>query len=363
VRTLTRLALGASAVSAATVLGGGLPAVASHGSSANPPAPNAAAVSAAPVMTANLAAAEPTSATPATRRTAAAKKPSAPHARVAHARPAASHRTTSHTVSHRTSRTVSQPASHRTASHPATTRAGLTRRSPSAAMSSRTTRVTGGRTSSNWSGYTQSSRQVGRPVTSVAGSWQVPLAWQHRPGEAEAAADWIGIGGTAAGSRDASLIQAGTATTIGRSGFASYTTWFETLPSASVATPIEAHPGDRMSVAIGRASSDRWKIRMANATTGHSWSRTVRYRSGTGSADWVSERPSTDGSQLAPLAARKATSFRHARVNGAPAHFRSSQRVTMVGNGGRLATPSAPEAQGDGFSVCSFATHCGAGSH
>jgi hypothetical protein len=219
------------------------------------------------------------------------------------------------------------------------------------------------RTSSNWSGYTQSSRDLGRRITSVSGSWQVPQASQRVRGRSEAAADWVGVGGGRHGSTsDPTLIQAGTTALIGRSGHASYFTWFETLPSQAVNTPVAARSGDRISVAINRVSANRWRVGLRNATTGRSWSTSVHYRSSMSGADWISERPSLTGTELAPLPTRRATSFRQARVNGSPAHFRSDQRIRMTDGTTSVATPSPPEAQGDGFSVCSYATHCGAGS-
>jgi hypothetical protein len=207
-------------------------------------------------------------------------------------------------------------------------------------------------------------------VTSVSGSWQVPKAWQRQRGREEVAADWIGIGGTCTDPKctksDPTLIQAGDATTVGRTGAASTFTWVETLPSQAVQTPVAAHSGDRLSVAIARASANHWKIQLANATTGKSWSTAVRYRSSMNGADWVVERPQVQGAKGVESAAfpnRTPTSFRSARVNGAPAHFRSSQKITMASGGRTIAATSAPESHQDGFSVCAYASACGAHAH
>jgi hypothetical protein len=334
-RTLTRLALGASAISAATLLGSALPAAASSASAAHPtpgPSTRAGAIQ-APKATVKPAQKAGTSArTTKTPKTATTSK-------------TASTRKTAPANAARLGRRATVLVGH----HAATTR------------STRPTGTTGGRTSSNWSGYTQSSRALGRPVSAVSASWQVPGARQRVRGESEAVADWVGIGGGQSGSTsDPSLIQAGTTAVIGHSGSPSYFSWVETLPSQAVSTPVAVRSGDRMSVAIGRIAPDRWQIRMANGTTGHSWSTSVHYRSSSASADWITERPAISSTQLAPLPARRATSFRHARVNGAPVHFQPSQRITMTGGGHALATPSAPEARGDGFSVCSGTARCGA---
>jgi hypothetical protein len=242
-----------------------------------------------------------------------------------------------------------------TTPHPQTTAKARTSRSAA--------RVTGGRTSENWSGYTQSARDVGRRVTSVSASWQVSRASQRVRGESEAASDWIGIGGgrTASGASDPTLVQAGSTATIGRAGVPNYYTWFETLPRQAVQAPLAARSGDRLSVFIGQVGTDRWRIRMANASTGRAWSTSVRYHSSGASADWVTERPDMNGS-ASSLAYRKSTSFRRARVNGSAVHFQPHQRVTMTDSGRAIATPSGPEAAGDGFSVCSYRSSCGAGS-
>jgi hypothetical protein len=181
------------------------------------------------------------------------------------------------------------------------------------------------------------------------------------------AADWIGIGGDCADSRcaasDPTLIQAGAASQVGRSGQPSFYTWFETLPSAPVTTPLAARSGDRLSVAIGRASSSRWRIQLSNATTGKSWSTTVRYRSSQRSADFVTERPTLANPSGVGMPNRGATSFRNVRVNGSAARFHANQGITMDQNGHRYATPSGPEGKkADGFSVCGYASSCGSGS-
>ena len=216
----------------------------------------------------------------------------------------------------------------------------------------------GGHTSENWSGYSQTSRQLGRPVTAVSGSWKVPNASQQVRGRSEAASDWIGIGGgRTAGTTDPTLVQAGVTTTLGHSGYASHYTWIETLPGDAVATPLKARSGDRMTVAISRAGVDRWRVRLDNRSTGHHWTTTVRYHSAMRSGSWVSERPSIGGTDT-HLPKRSALTYSQATVDGKATHFRPDQRITMTDNGRRVANPTAAEGGGSSFSVCSYSTRC-----
>jgi hypothetical protein len=288
-RTATRLALGAGAVTAATVLGTAGPAAAQ---SAPAPHPTAAKAKAQP----------PSKAKPAK------------------------------------SRTTAPPARHQAA-------------------------LAGGRTSENWSGYSQSSGEVGRPVTSVSGSWQVPTSSQQVRGRSEAASDWIGIGGGRSSSKagsaksDPTLVQAGVTSTLGHSGSAAHYTWIETLPGDAVATPLQARSGDRITVAISRSGTDRWRVRLDNRSSGHHWTTTVRYHSAMRSGSWISERPTIGGADT-NLPKRTALTYSAATVNGHPTRFRPSQRITMTDHGRRIATPTAAEGNGSSFTICSHSTRC-----
>lgn len=360
--TLTRLALGASAVSAVTVFGTALPAVAQT----SYPARSATGATTTPAAPASGAAHRTTLA--ANHRATTARPTNHPsstaNARTSTARTSAASRAAHDAYVGRVMRAITamRQADARAAATHSSTRASKTRPTRSTAPTARR-RVTGGRTSQNWSGYTQSAAALHRPVTSISAAWQVPQARPRTRGSSGAASDWIGIGGTLTGrTADPTLIQAGATTTVGRAGTASTYTWFETLPTASVETPLSTRSGDRIRVAIDEVATDRWRVRLANVTTGHSWSTSVRYRSSGGSADFVSERPDIGGSGTA-LPERTATSFRHATVNGSSTRFRPSQRLTMTDGRRAVATPSGPEGRsGDGFSVCSYSTHCGAGS-
>jgi hypothetical protein len=332
---LTRLALSAGALSAAGVVGTALPAAAAPGH----PATHFTT----------------SSVTTASTTTPAAATPKARSAKA----------TTTKAKSAKATTAKAQPAKARTAkagpakARPAaTTPKAKTSKATSTSTATRHARVTGGRTSANWSGYTQSAADLRRPVDAVSGSWRVTPARQHVRGRAEAVSDWVGVGGgRVRGKSDPTLVQAGSATTVSRGGYASYYTWYETLPTEAVVTPLAAHPGDRLTVSIRRTGAEWWRIRLANGTTGHHWSTSVRYVSGRSSADWITERPDIAGVPSS-LPTRAATTYRHATVNGHSVRFSPAQRVTMTDGSRAVATPSGPESNGSGVSVCSYRSSC-----
>ncbi len=62
---------------------------------------------------------------------------------------------------------------------------------------------------------------------------------------------------------------------------------------------------------------------------------------------------------FAPLPNLSRISFDHATTNGASAGLKASEKIQLIdGNGKVIGTPSAPDAQRDGFAVCAWATSC-----
>ena len=93
--------------------------------------------------------------------------------------------------------------------------------------------------SNNWSGYNVGARYPGEPTgvtfSSVSGQWTVPAATQHKPGQAEFSATWVGSGGGCVTDNcqvtDGTLIQAGTEQDVTKAGKASYGAWWRSSPS------------------------------------------------------------------------------------------------------------------------------------
>jgi len=220
--------------------------------------------------------------------------------------------------------------------------------------------------SNNWSGYNKGLLESGKRFTSISGQWVVPTATAARSGEAESSSSWVGIGGgcleTSCLVTDSTLIQAGTEQDVGADGKASYYAWYELIPAPSLKTPLAVAPGNIVSVTIAQGLPEVWKITIKNVSSGQSWSTTVPYPSTYGSAEWIEETPVTVGGGSAGFAAMPRLTTVHfdaATVNGANANLHGAEAMQLVdGSGKVLATPSAPDAEHDGFNDCSYATAC-----
>jgi len=225
--------------------------------------------------------------------------------------------------------------------------------------------------SSNWGGYNQGAIEKGELFSSITGDWNVPTATAHTRGEDEYSSSWIGIGGGCPESTctlpSATLIQTGTEQDVsGSNGQASYSAWWELIPAPSV--PIDTmtiHAGDHMHASIVEAAtgSNVWTITLQDVTTGQTFSQTVPYSSTHDTAEWIEETPlliSSNGAALTAMPNLSTENFDLATVNGASPALVSSEEIQLVDANGRpVATPSAPDAEGDGFNVCTYAASCG----
>jgi hypothetical protein len=222
----------------------------------------------------------------------------------------------------------------------------------------------------NWSGYVQGRLAKGTTFHSIAATWLVPTATPHRSGEAEYSSSWIGIGGgclnTECTLTDATLIQAGVGHDIDAAGNADYYAWWEAIPAPLVRIALPVHAGDRVGVAIfEHRVPEIWTIAIVNITTGGVFTTTLPYLSTYGSAEWVIETPvviSEKGAvSVGPMPNLTVVRFDLARVNGARPGFVASERIELVDlDLTPIASPSLPDAQGDGFNDCTYATTCSA---
>ena len=100
--------------------------------------------------------------------------------------------------------------------------------------------------SNNWSGYNQGALTKGGLFSAITGTWTVPTATQHKSGEAESSASWIGIGGgcleSTCTATDNTLIQTGTEQDVAAGGAASYSTWYELIPAPSISHTARGAP-------------------------------------------------------------------------------------------------------------------------
>jgi hypothetical protein len=242
--------------------------------------------------------------------------------------------------------------------------------SPAARGNARPIVVVAANQSFNWSGYVQGTLARGTTFHSIAARWIVPTATPHRSGEAEYSSSWIGIGGgclnTECTLTDASLIQAGVGHDIDAAGNADYYAWWETIPAPLVRTTLSVRPGDRIGVAIfEQRLPEIWTIAIVNITTREAFSLTVPYPSTYGSAEWVIETPvviSEGGAvSVGPMPDLNVVRFDFARVNGRSPGFVAGERMELVDfDLTPIASPSLPDAQGDGFNDCAYTAICAA---
>ena len=199
-------------------------------------------------------------------------------------------------------------------------------------------------TSRNWSGYVA----TGGTFTSVSGTWIVP---QPDPNVAGVDATWVGIGG--ANSTD--LIQAGIEATVNPDGSIEYDAWTETLPQSTRTISLTVNGGDTVSVSIAEQSGGTWLVEMKNATTGRTFTTTIRYASSRSSAEWIEEAPSI-GRGIAPLDSFGIVKFTSGTtvVDGTKKTIAAAnaKAVTMADGADQpLAVPSGIGSDGSSFSV------------
>jgi peptidase A4-like protein len=223
--------------------------------------------------------------------------------------------------------------------------------------------------SSNWFGYNQGTLEQGgaKQFHSITGDWTVPTVSRHRAGQAAASSDWIGIGGGCVDANctvgDNTLIQTGTEQDVSASGVRSYSAWYELIPAPSLRINMTVRAGDHMHAQISEMvpGSNVWKITLRDVTRNETFTTTVPYASTHATAEWIEETPLVIGTNagLAPLPNLSRISFDRATTNGASARLKSSEKIQLIdGNGHVIGTPSAPDAQRDGFAVCAWATSC-----
>jgi Peptidase A4 family len=200
-------------------------------------------------------------------------------------------------------------------------------------------------TSKNWSGYAT----TGAGFTSVSGTWHVPQVQaptkKRHYRRNTFSSSWVGIDGF----NNNSLIQAGTEEDW-LNGSAIYQAWWEILPAAETPIPsMTIHPGDAMTVQINRGFPD-WTISVSDQTTGQSFTTKQVYSGPLTSAEWIHEAP-TVGRRVATLSPDSADVFDLATVNSGNPGLTAADAGAMFKGRHQISTPSAPDSDGDGFTV------------
>jgi Peptidase A4 family len=173
-------------------------------------------------------------------------------------------------------------------------------------------------TSSNWAGYAVSDSGAGTTsFTSVSGSWVQP-AMTCTSGAAAYAAFWVGLGGFAGSSQ--ALEQIGTEADCTASGRATYSAWYEIVPSPSVPLALAVDAGDTLTGSV-TVDGTSVTLTLTDQTTGQTATKTLVVASPeTTSAEWIAEAPSTcgrGGCRTLPLANFGSVTFSSASATGA----------------------------------------------
>jgi hypothetical protein len=198
--------------------------------------------------------------------------------------------------------------------------------------------------SSNWAGYALAAG----PYRSVTGQWTVPTV--SPTGRSSYSAQWVGVDGVS----NESLIQAGTQANF-VNGTPRYSAWWEILPAPAVAIrTLTVRAGDVISVTIARVAAGRWRITLKDSRSG-SFTTVRDYAGPAASAEWIEEAPFV-GWRIPPLAAHGPVVFDNATVNGTRAQLSIADAGAMLRRGVVVDTPSAPDADGNGFAVAQQAT-------
>jgi hypothetical protein len=193
--------------------------------------------------------------------------------------------------------------------------------------------------STNWSGYA-----VTGTFTTAVGHWTVPNVTASADGGDRFSSQWVGIDGF----NNQNLIQTGTEADF-VNGRASYIAWWEILPAAETPIGLAVRPGDSITASVTKVSGTTWRIRIANTSTGQSFTTNRTYRGAGASAEWIEEATQVNG-VVGPPAKFSSFSFTNLTANGASPNLNTSEEILLVQNGITYSTPSAPSG-GNAFSV------------
>jgi hypothetical protein len=225
----------------------------------------------------------------------------------------------------------------------------------------------GANQSNNWSGYNQGMLEKNVQFHQISGTWAVPTATQHKAGEAEYSASWVGIGGGCVDAKctvgDSTLIQAGTSQDVDSAGTASYSAWYELIPAPSISVALAVKAGDQVHVDIREGTPELWTIVIQNTSTGQNFSTTLPYSSSYATAEWVEETPvvidNSGNASVGPMPNLSTVKFDSSLANNVNPNLVSGEELQLIDfNAQVLATPSSPDSDGDGFNDCTYATSC-----
>jgi hypothetical protein len=220
--------------------------------------------------------------------------------------------------------------------------------------------------SANWAGYVVGgSSSSATRFKSVSGSWVAPTA--KCTGGQSYSSFWVGLGGansssSSSSSSSTSLEQAGTEADCNADGSATYSAWYELVPSAPVKVNMAVHPGDHITTKV-TVDGSNVTIQLANATTGESFEKTLQANNpDVSSAEWIAEAPSTCSQGVSDCTPLSLADFGTAQFSGASATTTDGHTGTISDSSWQTAAVTlSPSAAQEGFGA-QFASYDSSGS-
>jgi hypothetical protein len=221
--------------------------------------------------------------------------------------------------------------------------------------------------SANWAGYVVGGSSSTTRYKSVSGSWVAPTA-KCTSGQGYSSF-WVGLGGSGSGSSSmsgsgsmsgsssmsgsgssTSLEQAGTEADCNANGSATYSAWYELVPSAPVKVDMAVHPGDHITSKV-TVDGNSVTIQLSNATTGGSFSKTLPATDpDVSSAEWIAEAPSTCDGSLSDCTPLSLADFGTVQFSGASATTTAGHTGTISDSNWETASVAlSPSSSQQGF--------------
>ena len=145
---------------------------------------------------------------------------------------------------------------------------------------------------SNWAGYVASAARVN--FTDARATWVQP-AVSCLAGRPTYMSNWVGLGGD----RTPDLEQIGSEADCGADGQATYSSWFELVPSMSGSPNVAVRPGDVISASV-TVSGHTVDLRLSNRTLGVAFAQRFTASSvDVSSAEWIVEAPAVCATEAA----------------------------------------------------------------
>jgi hypothetical protein len=221
--------------------------------------------------------------------------------------------------------------------------------------------------SANWSGYVVGGSSSDSKYKSVSGSWVAPTV-KCTSGQSYSSF-WVGLGGSGSdssatsdagswsdpsamsgSSSSTSLEQAGTEADCNADGSATYSAWYELVPSAPVKVDMAVHPGDHITSTV-TVDGSNVTIQLSNATTGGSFEKTLEANNpDVSSAEWIAEAPSACSQGVSNCTPLSLADFGTVKFSGASATTTDGHTGTVSDSEWQTAAVQlSPGASQDGF--------------